>query len=371
MMKIEMHKRTLETAVGKVKRAAPLRTTGLLENIRISAEPDKVTFTGSNGIMTVVTAVQCSTKEEGEFLVNAGLLADIVRKLPDDVMYLNHDEVKNKLVIEALGTKLNLNTISADEYLKIPEINDEVIELPAETFAGRLEQIISFAAEESNNIDILKGIQFLFKSDHLRLTAIDGYRIATAKLSVHGDIPADAEIIVPKRCIKELLNLYNGEEKVKIAFSGNQVRFSFGTTKLYSILLVGSYINYEKIIPEKSKTEVVANRKALLGACDRCAVFKDQHRSATVKCDLKKDCLELESYDAFNGSVVEKVTYEEDLIGDPLQIAFNTCYLIDALKAVSNDNVRMRFSGRVSPMLLTTDEDPDIKMVILPIRLSN
>ena len=66
---------------------------------------------------------------------------------------------------------------------------------------------------------------------------------------------------------------------------------------------------------------------------------------------------------------------EEDVIisreGNDLVIGFNSKYLIDALKAIDDEEVTMHFNSAVSPCLIKPLSGNQYEYLVLPVRITN
>ncbi|MBR4074991.1 MAG: DNA polymerase III subunit beta, partial [Firmicutes bacterium] len=69
------------------------------------------------------------------------------------------------------------------------------------------------------------------------------------------------------------------------------------------------------------------------------------------------------------GNVKEEITIARE--GDGLEIGFNSKYLLDVLKVISDDEVYMEFNSSVSPCMVKPVEGDAYEYLILPVRISN
>ena len=69
------------------------------------------------------------------------------------------------------------------------------------------------------------------------------------------------------------------------------------------------------------------------------------------------------------GKIEESVSAELD--GKDLKIAMNGKYLLDAVKALEEENVVISFNSSISPFTLENIEDKKSQYLILPVRTSN
>ena len=64
----------------------------LLEGLLLAADADTLTITGYDLSMGIRTTAQVDVVEPGRIVLNSRLFCEIVRKLPQDVVYLETDD---------------------------------------------------------------------------------------------------------------------------------------------------------------------------------------------------------------------------------------------------------------------------------------
>ena len=70
----------------------------------------------------------------------------------------------------------------------------------------------------------------------------------------------------------------------------------------------------------------------------------------------------------FRSSGSEQVA--ADVEGEPIDIAFNVRYLLEGLKAIATDRVRMRFNAPTTPAVLSpVAEDGDYTYLVMPVQI--
>ena len=69
------------------------------------------------------------------------------------------------------------------------------------------------------------------------------------------------------------------------------------------------------------------------------------------------------------GDVEEKITVTTE--GKDITIAFNVRYITDVLKALSDEEVVMRFNSNVSPCVICPTQGERYLYLVLPVRVFN
>ena len=103
-MKVSFNKLELVQAVSNVQRAVSTKNSNAaLEGIFIKAQNKKVTLCGYDLELGIRTELDALIIEEGEIVLSAKMFADIVRRMPDEVITIETDDklityIKNEQV---------------------------------------------------------------------------------------------------------------------------------------------------------------------------------------------------------------------------------------------------------------------------------
>ena len=139
--------------------------------------------------------------------------------------------------------------------------------------------------------------------------------------------------------------------------------------QVYTRLIEGPYPNYEQVIPKDNDKTMVADKGALNAAVRRMAIVaSDQtHR---IRMSLGGASLKFSVESPDLGAANEELEVEYD--GEPLEIGFNAQYLLELLRYMPTDEVRMTFKApeRAATMQPLGNEDtPDYLCLVMPLRL--
>jgi DNA polymerase-3 subunit beta len=154
---------------------------------------------------------------------------------------------------------------------------------------------------------------------------------------------------------------------LRISFDENQVLFSFASLKVYSRLLAGEFINYNQILPSEFKSNARLDTDEFLTAIDRSFLMARENKNIAVKLEVKDDYIMISSNSEM-GSSAEKVSIK--LEGPDLDIGFNPKYLMDALKVIDSEHIKIEFINNVSPCVITPEDSDTYIYLVLPCRIS-
>ena len=229
---------------------------------------------------------------------------------------------------------------------------------------------MAFAASTEESRPILNGVLWELRPERMRMVATNGHRLARM------DVPtppsgssAQADLIVPPKALEQIRRLFRADEEVEIARSENHLGFRSASTQIFTRLIEGPYPNYEQVIPRENDKSATADKAAFAAALRRMSIVaSDQtHRIrmafANGSCKLSVQTPDL-------GEAQEEITVSYD--GDPLEIGFNASYLLEILKYIPTDEVRLTFKA---PERAATCEpvgwnDPSSYLtLVMPLRL--
>jgi DNA polymerase-3 subunit beta len=202
---------------------------------------------------------------------------------------------------------------------------------------------VAFAASTEESRPILNGVLWELRPERMRMVATNGHRLARM------DVPtppsgstAQADLIVPPKALEQIRRLFRADEEVEIARSDNHLGFRSATTQIFTRLIEGPYPNYEQVIPRENDKVATADRSALTAALRRMSIVASDQTHRIRMAFANGSCkLSVQTPDLGEAQEELNVSYE----GDPLEIGFNAAYLLEILKYIPTDEVRMTFKA--------------------------
>ena len=367
-MKIIVDGSELSSAVMKVSKAISVRTTNpVLEGIKMSVKGDDLTLTATDTEIAIEKTIRCETFMEGETVVPGKMFAELVKKLENvDQVELFLQEA-NRLKIVYGDSEVYLSTLSAEEFPSIKKnLREKYFTILQKEYKDLIAKTV-FSCSTDESRPILKGCLFEVKGGEVKCVALDGFRMAIAKKTVKS-ASGDFKIVVPARALAEIGRLLErDEEDLTLISEENSLMMEDEGVTFVSRLLEGEFINYEQILPKEFKTVVTVERETLLNSLERATIVAKEARNV-VKLDIKDNCINIKA-NSERGNVNENVIVTIE--GKDMEINFNSKYLCDALKAVTDEFVIIRFVGEIAPATITPYSGDEYLYLVLPIRINN
>ena len=369
-MKLTITREQLQEGLVAVAASVPAKTTlPILSNILLEATKDGIRLSGTDLDIAVSTTVSASVDQEGAITLPARKLVEIVRELPSAAIRLTASG-EQRVTIECGRSKFRLLGLPREEFPAFPTVKFDGSWRTSSKDLQKLIAHVAFAASTEESRPILNGVLWELRPERMRMVATNGHRLARM------DVPtppsgntAQADLIVPPKALEQIRRLFRADEEVEIAKSENHLGFRSPTTQIFTRLIEGPYPNYEQVIPRENDKSATADKAAFASALRRMSIVaSDQtHRIrmafANGSCKLSVQTPDL-------GEAQEEITVSYE--GDPLEIGFNASYLLEILKYIPTDEVRLTFKA---PERAATCEpvgwnDPSSYLtLVMPLRL--
>ncbi|WP_105965999.1 DNA polymerase III subunit beta [Staphylococcus chromogenes] len=357
-----------------LKAISPRTTLPILTGIKIEATNEGVVLTGSDSEISIEITIPnqvdgediVEVKEPGSVVLPGRFFVDIIKKLPGKDVKLSTNEQFQTLITSG-HSEFNLSGLDPDQYPLLPQVSsDDALQLPIKVLKNIIAQT-NFAVSTSETRPVLTGVNWLIQENELICTATDSHRLAVRKLKLEEEIE-DKNVIIPGKALAELNKIMTeNEEHIDIFFASNQVLFRVGHINFISRLLEGHYPDTSRLFPENYEIKLGLDNNDFYHAIDRASLLAREGGNNVIKLSTGDALVELSSTSPEIGTVKEEVT-AQDVEGGNLKISFNSKYMMDALKAIDNDEVEVEFFGTMKPFILKPKDDYTVTQLILPIR---
>ena len=369
-MKFTITRQNLHQGLTAVSASIPSKTTlPILSNILLEAKDDAVRISGTDLDVGVRVRAPAEVKESGALTAPGRKLHEIARELPDQPVEVSTrgDQVE----LRCGRSHFKLNGLPPGDFPSLPEVSFE----GGWTASGKdllsLIRHTAFAVSTEESRPVLNGVLWELRDGEMRMVATNGHRLAKMTIPAGPSVQTTAQLIVPPAALQQVQRLFAEGETVKIARGGNHLGFGSEGTEVYTRLIEGTYPNYEQVIPKDNDRFAVVDRRGLESAIRRvAAVASDQTHRIRLKFEDGRVELNVLTPDLGEAHDEVEVSYS----GEPLAIGFNANYLLEVLRYVGTDEVRMGFkaperAATVEPVVGEEETPPDYLCLVMPLRL--
>jgi len=372
-MKVTVERTAILKSLGRVHRVVERRNTiPILANVLIRADKSKLSLKATDLDLEVIDSVDAEVSPAGSTTVPAHMFYEIVRKLPEgSQIVLEASGDRAMLAIRAGRSRFTLQTLPESDF---PDLAAGEMTHKFTLAAADLKRLIDktqFAISTEETRYYLNGIYLHTagngKSTMLRAVATDGHRLAQVELPLPSGASGMPGIIVPRKTVGEVQRLIDdAEAEVAVELSQGKIRFSIGDVVLTSKLIDGTFPDYARVIPVGNDKELIVDKKDFEASVDRVSTVSSE-RGRAVKLSISSGRLLLSVTNPDSGSATEELEIEYD--ADPIDIGFNSRYLLDIAAQIEGEVAVLKLADAGSPTLIQDRDSAGALYVLMPMRV--
>ena len=357
----------LNASLSIVSRALAIRSPKpILEGILFESCDEGLRLTCTDLALGIETTIPASFAEEGRVVLPGKLLCEVVRKLPSGTAEFSISD-RLQTTIRCASSRTTITGMNPVEYPELPQVEGPSFTMSQgvlRDMVGRT--IFAIAVDESR--PILTGCLMEIGKSEMRVVALDGFRLALRSEPIDGP-DKEVSAVVGGRVLGDIAKILSDtEEPVSLCFSRSHLQLNLGNTHIVARLLEGEFIRYRQILPEEWQSRVTVSRSELSSAIDRASLIAREGKNNLVCFKIDGETLDVTSNSEM-GDVEEKIGVTTE--GKDITIAFNVRYITDVLKALSDEEVVMRFNSNVSPCVICPTQGERYLYLVLPVRVFN
>jgi DNA polymerase-3 subunit beta len=359
------------------------QTMPILSNVLIVIEDDQLVLTGTDLEIQIIAKINIArdgvyaenlpgagsaiaTATPGSITVPARKFLDICRLLPNGAE-IKFELVDDKVKIASSRSRFSLSCLPADNY---PEFAESELENHLFINAGKFKKALDKTVFCMANQDVryyLNGLLLNVSNSKLKLVASDGHRLSIYEDNLDQATGFEARIILPRKGVLELSRLLDDPEaELKVEFSSNNIRV-FIKNLVFSAKLVDSkYPDFGKVFQQEFFNQIHIQKQILKEALTRVAILANE-KFKGVTFDISPDSLKMSTHNPEHDEAEEELAIE--YTGEPLTIAFNAQYLLDAVSNLDSELAVLTIASNASSCFIDEPSDCGYKFIVMPMRL--
>lgn len=356
--------KALQQLSGVVERR---QTLPVLGNILVRANDGYITLAATDLEVELIIKLTCEVDTTGEATIPARKWLDICRNLAEDAtltISLNGD----RATLQAGRSRFTLSTLPSTEFPLIEEITTQTRFAIAQSSLKTVFDATHFSMAQQDVRYYLNGLMMEMTSNLLRSVATDGHRLAMRDLNVDIDINEEVrQVIVPRKGIQELMRLLSdNDDEVSIVVGSSHIRLEIGDMTFTSKLIDGRFPDYKRVLPEGGNNILLADKELLRQTLVRVAILSNE-KYRGIRMILQNNNLQVMAHNPEQEEAEDEIAVEYS--GDEFEIGFNANYLLDAINAVTTDQVKVILTDSNSSCLIQAPDDEASNYVVMPMRL--
>ena len=368
-MRFTISREKLQEGLAAVTAAVPAKTTlPVLSNLLVETTERGIRLSATDLDIAVSTEVSADVETPGSITIPAKKLSEIARELPPSPVKVSASG-EQRVTIECGRSRFKLLGLPRDEFPSFPTVR---FNESWRVKSGELQKLIShvaFAVSTEESRPILNGVLWELREDCMRMVATNGHRLSKMELPVESSSAPPGDLIVPPKALEQIKRLFPAEEELEIARGENHLGFRSPFTSVFTRLVEGPYPNYEQVIPKDNDRFCLCDKAALTSALKRMSVIaSDQtHR---IKMSFNTGMLKFSVTTPDLGEASDELPVNYN--GDQLDIGFNATYLLEILRYMPTEQVRLTFKAPERAATIEPEgwDDPAKYLcLVMPLRL--
>ncbi len=373
-MEFICEKNDLMEIVSNVSLASVVRSAmPILEGIYLEVNHDStLTVLSFNLQMGISKTIEVNSAKPGKVVIKASLLANIISKMPDGAIKITADD-RMLVTISSGEIEFTISGLDAEGYPTPPIVTKQSeFGIPQQLLYHMLEQTL-FASPAVEQTGSNNGVLFQIENQTLTIVTLDGYRLALRREPVL--IEENIKVKIPSKTLNDLMRILaklssssREEESVSVTISDSHLQFTVDGYEIVSRLAEGEFIDYMKVIPKDSTTNLKVKVRDLQNSLNRASIVINEKTKSAIKCTVHHQSMNIYC-DTPLGRINESFAVEKE--GADLRFGFNNRYMMDALRACDSDEIRIALKTPLSPIQFLPLEGEHFLFLVLPIRLKD
>lgn len=368
-MRFTISREKLQEGLAAVAASIPTKTTlPVLANILVETTEKGIRLSGTDLDIAVSTEVAADVETTGAITIPAKKLSEIARELPPSPVKIAAAG-EQRITLDCGRSHFKILGLPRDEFPTFPMVR---FNESWRVRSGDLQKLIahtSFAVSTEESRPILNGVLWELKPSSMRMVATNGHRLAKMEVPISSTGTPSADLIVPPKALDQIRRLFPADEELEIARGDNHLGFRSPFTSVFTRLIEGPYPPYDQVIPKDNDRVAVADKIALTSALKRMSVIaSDQtHR---IRLSFNSGMLRFSVQTPDLGEATDELAIR--YVGDQLDIGFNASYLLEILRYIPTEEVKLTFKAPERAATVEPEgwDDPASYLcLVMPLRL--
>ncbi len=365
-MKFSINQSELQIALNTVQKGAATRSTlPVLSGIYIVAKGDQVVFQTTNLELSIQYTCAALVEEEGQAVLPAKLICDIVKNLPDAAIHLTTIDLETTITCD--NSSYSIKGLEPQDFPAFPKVaTDQQIRVPFDVFSSMAKHVCHVVSRDESRA-ILTGVLIMAENGMLRMVATDSYRLSLVEQPIES-VADDFNAVISGGFVSELASLPKSGEDITLALAENQIVISYRGTVFVNRRIEGKFPNYKQLLPNSCETRVTVGLTSLVSAVKRVALLDQSGSPVKLSVNAETQTIQLSAVAQDVGSAQETVPAQ--IAGGDVDIAFNSSYVLDGLNSTKGDTVDLEIQASMKPGIFKNPADLSYTYLVMPVRLS-
>ena len=370
-MRFTISREKLQEGLSAVAANVPARTTlPVLANILIATTDKGIRLSSTDLDVAVSTEVAADVETPGAITIPAKKLSEIARELPPSPVKMAATGGQ-RATLDCGRSHFRILGLPSDEFPSLPAVRfDESWRIRS----GDLQRLIShtsFAVSTEESRPVLNNVLWGLRPGSMRMIATNGHRLARMEMPIQSSGAPSADLIVPPKAFEQIRKLFPADEELEIARGENHLGFRSPFTAVYTRLIEGPYPPCDHLFPRDNDRVASIDKVALTSTLKRMSVIASD-ASHRLRLSFNSGMLRFAVQSPDLGEATDELAIQ--YTGDQLDIGFNASYLLEILRHIPTERVKLTLKKPESAATLEPEgwNDPaSFRCLVMPLRLAD
>lgn len=339
----------------------------ILEMVKITAHKKFITIEATDLTIGVTITLLTKVVEEGSCVVPLKSFFSQLNTLAQEELEIKSADPNIEVI--ARTTKLIFSKGNVNDFPELPQTKGQKWLLPKEVLSKTAVLVLPSSAKDQVR-PVLSSVMFAQKDKGLEAVATDGVRLSIYEYQ-DGKMPV-SQVLLPGRAVMEVSKILesgdNDEVEMTVSEEQQILDTQIGNTRIFSKLVAGEYPPYQKIIPTSFQTTFKLDKTELEENVKRSVLIAGKE-SGYFQLVIEADKTTFYTKNR-SGESIESTIPISDLVGGSVEIAFNSRLVLDMLRSVPDQEIKLSIKDPLKPVVFTTESEPGFKFVIMPFKVN-
>ncbi len=201
----------------------------------------------------------------------------------------------------------------------------------------------------------------------LKLVTSDGHRLAIYEDELEFPTGYEAKIVIPRKGVVELMKLLDDSgSEITALFSSNNIRINVKNIFFSAKLVDAKYPDYSKVFNQAFLSTLLVSKQLLKETLSRVAILSNE-KFKGVAFDISTNTIKVSAHNPEHEEADEECPC--DYTGDPLSIAFNVQYMLDAVSNLNSDIAALNIAANASTCFIEEPGQQSYRFIVMSMRL--
>jgi DNA polymerase III subunit beta len=344
------------------------QTMPILSNVLMAIGQNTLTLTGTDLEIQIIAKIEIDPADTGAITLPARKFLDICRLLPAQAdIKIEQSGQDDKIKISSGRSRFSLSSLPAENY---PEFVETTFDHQFVISAGKLKKALEKTIFCMANQDVrfyLNGLLLNISNQKLKMVTSDGHRLAIYEDSLEQPTGYEAKIVIPRKGVVELSKLLDDSDtEIKLEFSANNIRIYMNNLVFSAKLVDAKYPDYTKVFNQPFLNTLLVSKQLLKETLSRVAILSNE-KFKGVAFDISANSIKMNAHNPEHEEADEECLC--DYAGDPLSIAFNVQYMLDAVSNLNSDVAALNIAANASTCFIEEPEHQTYRFIVMSMRL--